>query len=59
MSTVKIEALITTLKSCVGNEISMINAKLISFPDHVNKTISNLNHREDKHLESLHFFSSK
>ena len=31
----------------------MINAKLISFSDHINKTISNLNHREDKHLESL------
>ena len=59
MSTAKIEALITALKSCVSSEISMINAKLISFPDHVNKTISNLNHREDKHLESLHFFSSK
>ena len=57
MSTAKIEALITALKSCVSSEISMINAKLISFPDDVNKTISNLNHRDDKHLESLHFFS--
>ena len=31
----------------------MINAKLTSFYEHINKTISNLNHREDKHLESL------
>ena len=54
MSTVKIEALITALKSYVSCEISMINAKLTSFSEHINKTISNLNHRENKHLESLH-----
>ena len=53
MSTVKIEALITALKSYVSCEISMINAKLTSFSEHINKTISNLNHREDKHLELL------
>ena len=53
MSTVKIEALITALKSYVSCEISMINAKLTSFSEHIKKTISNLNHREDKHLESL------
>ena len=54
MLTVKIEALITALKSYVSCEISMINAKLTSFSEHINKTISNLNHRENKHLESLH-----
>ena len=53
MSTVKIEALITAQKSYVSCEISMINAKLTSFSEHINKTISNLNYREDKHLESL------
>ena len=53
MSTVKIEMLITALKSYVSCEISMINAKLTSFSEHINKKISNLNHREDKHLESL------
>ena len=53
MSTVKIEALIAALKSYVGCEISMINAKLTSFSEHINKTISNLNNRQDKHLESL------
>ena len=52
LPTVKIEALITALKSYVSCEISMINAKLTSFSEHINKTISNLNHREDKHLES-------
>ena len=31
----------------------MINAKLTSFCVHRNKTISNLNYREEKHLESL------
>ena len=54
MSTVKIEALIMALKSYVSCEISMINAKLTSFFEHINKTISNLNYRQDKHLESLH-----
>ena len=54
MLTVKIEALITALKSYVSCEISMIKAKLTSFSEHINKTISNLNHRENKHLESLH-----
>ena len=54
MLTVKIEALISALKSYVSCEISMINAKLTSFSEHINKTISNLNHRENKHLESLH-----
>ena len=53
MSTEKIEALITALKRYVSCEISMINAKLTSFSEHKNKTISNLNYREDKHLESL------
>ena len=53
MSTVKIEALISALKSYVSCEISMINTKLTSFSEHINKTISNLNHREDKHLVSL------
>ena len=53
MSTVKIEALITALNSYVSCEISVINAKLTSFSEHINKTISNLNYREDKHLESL------
>ena len=53
MSTVKIEALITALKSYVSCETSMINAKLTSFCEHINKKISNLNHCEDKHLESL------
>ena len=53
MSTVKIEAVITALKSYVSCEISMINAKLTSFSEYINKTISNLNYREDKHLESL------
>ena len=48
----KIEALITALKSYVSCEISMINAKLTSFSEHINK-ISNLNHREDEYLESL------
>ena len=52
MSTVKIEALIAALKNYVGCEISMINPKLTSFCEHIAKTISNLNHREDKHLES-------
>ena len=36
MSTVKIEALITALKSYVSCEISMINAKLTSFYEHIN-----------------------
>ena len=31
----------------------MITAKLTSFCEHINKTINNLNHREDKHLKSL------
>ena len=53
MSTVKIEALITALKSYISHKISIINAKLTSFSDHINKTTSNLNHRKDKHLESL------
>ena len=44
MSAMKIEGLITALKSYVSREISMINAKL---------TMSNLNHREEKNLESL------
>ena len=53
MSTVKIEALITALKSYVRCAISMINAKLTAFPERINKAISHLNHREDKHSESL------
>ena len=53
MSTVKIEVLITALKSYVSCEISMIHDKLTSFCEHINKKLSNLNHREDKHLESL------
>ena len=53
MSNVIIEALITALKSYVSCEISMINTKLTSFSEHRNKTISNLNHCEDKHLVSL------
>ena len=53
MSTVKIEALITALKSYVSCEISMIHDKLTSFCEHKNEKLSNLNHREDKHLESL------
>ena len=53
MSTVKIEAFITALKSYVNCEISIINAKLTSFCEDINKKIRNLNHREDKHLESL------
>ena len=52
MSSVKIEALIAALKSYVSCEISMINAKLTSFCEHINKT-SNLNHRKDEYLESL------
>ena len=39
--------------SYISCEISMINAKLTSFCVHRNKTISNLNYREEKHLESL------
>ena len=31
----------------------LINANLTSFSEHINKTIRNRNHREDKHLESL------
>ena len=54
MSTVKIEAFITSLKIYISCKISMINAKLTSFFDHINKTANNLNHREDKHLELLH-----
>ena len=42
-----------SLRLYVSCEVSMINAKLTSFYEHINKTISNLNHREDKHLESL------
>ena len=53
MSTVKIEALITALKSYVSCEISMIHDKLTSFCEHINKKLSNLNYRGDKHLESL------
>ena len=53
MSTVKIEALIMAVKGYVSCEISMINAKLTSFCEHINKTINNLNHHEDKLLESL------
>ena len=53
MSTVKIEALIKALKSYVRCEISMIHAKLTSFCEHINKKLSNLNHRKDKHPESL------
>ena len=53
MSTVKTEALITALKSYVSSEISMIHDKLTSFCEHINKKLSNLIHREDKHLESL------
>ena len=53
MSTVKIESLITALKSYVSCEISMIHDKLTSFCEHINKKLSNSNHREDKHLESL------
>ena len=52
MPTVKIEAPITALKSYVSCEISIINTKLVSFSEHINKTISNLNHCKDKHLES-------
>ena len=58
MLTVKIEALITALKSYVSCEISMINAKLTSFSEQIKKIISNLNHREDKHLESLQDYIS-
>ena len=47
MPTVKIEALITTIKSYVSCEISMINAKLTSFSEHINKTISNLESLQD------------
>ena len=54
MSTVKIEAFITSLKIYISCKISMINAKLTSFFDHINKRANNLNHREDKHLELLH-----
>ena len=53
MSTVKIEALITALKSYVSCEMSMINVKLTSFCEHMNKAIGNFNNREDKNLESL------
>ena len=53
MLTVKIEALITALKCYVSCEISMINAKLTSFCEYINKTISNLNHCKNKYLESL------
>ena len=53
LSTVKIEALIMGLKSYISCESSMINAKSTSFSDHINKTISNLKHSKDKHLESL------
>ena len=53
MSALKTEALITALKSYISCDISVTNAKLTSFTDHINKTISNLNHPEDKHLESL------
>ena len=31
----------------------LINTNLTSFSEHINKTIRNRNHREDKHLESL------
>ena len=31
----------------------MIHDKLTSFCEHISKKLSNLNHREDKHLESL------
>ena len=48
-----IEALITALKRYVSCDISMINAKLTSFSDHINKTVSSLNHHKDKHLKSL------
>ena len=44
MSTGMIEARITALKSYARCEISMINAKLASFSEHINKTTSNLNH---------------
>ena len=53
MSTVKIEALITAVKSYVSCKISIIHDKLTSFCEHINKKLSNLNHRQDKHLESL------
>ena len=53
MSALKIETLITALKSYISCDISVTNAKLTSFTDHINKTISNLNHPEDQHLESL------
>ena len=53
LSTVKTEALIAALKSYVSCEISMINVKLTSFCEHMNKTISNMNNRKDKRLESL------
>ena len=49
----KIEAIITALKSLFSCEIETITAKLTSFSEHINKTISNLNHREDEYLESL------
>ena len=52
MSTVKIDVLITALESYGSCEISTNNAKLTSCCEHINKTVSNLNHREDKHLES-------
>ena len=53
MSTVIIEALHAALKSYVSCEISMIHAKLTFFCKHINKKLSNLNHREDKYLESF------
>ena len=31
----------------------MVNSKLTSFSEYVNITINDLNHRKDKHLESL------
>ena len=43
----KIEALIVVLKSYFICEISMNNAKVTSFPEYINKAISNLNHCED------------
>ena len=52
MTTAKIEAIITALKRYVSYEISMMNAKLNSFSEHANKTISNLNHQKDKYLKS-------
>ena len=53
MSPVKIEAVITALKSYVSCENSMIHDKLTYFCEHINKKLTNLNYREHKHLESL------